>query len=94
MANLRQVLAEIAAHDTQYAERYVLVFRAIPLALAAGYRAGVRIDDAEPGWPVAYIELPTGQVSWHMPEHEHPFDGHSTDEKYQRVRAFVEMDRG
>lgn len=89
MANLAQVLEQIAEHDTDYDVRYQLVFRAVSLALGQGYAAGVRVDPAEPGWPVVYIELPTGQVSWHMPQHKLVWDGHDTDEKYRRVREFV-----
>lgn len=89
MANLAQVLEQIAEHDTDYDARYRLVFRALVLALAEDLKAGVRIDPAEPGWPVVYIELPTGQVSWHMPEHQTAWDGHDTDEKYRRVREYV-----
>lgn len=47
---------------------------------------------------VIYIELPTGQCSWHIHRSEEPmfahlgdmgftYDGHSTPEKYQRVDA-------
>lgn len=87
--HLAAVLREVAEHDTDYTERYPLVYRALALALKAGYPAGVRIDPTEPAWPVVYIELPTGQVSWHMPAHPTEWDGHTTPEKYQRVAAFV-----
>jgi hypothetical protein len=57
------------------------------------------VSDAEPGWGTAvYIQLPSGQVSWHISDEEvetlfsHlsvdttvPWDGHTTDEKYQRL---------
>jgi hypothetical protein len=86
---LRQLLAEIVEHDTDYVTRYPLVFRAVPLALDCGYAAGIRIDLAEPEWPVVYIELPTGQVSWHMPQFEPAFDGHTTEEKFTRIREYL-----
>lgn len=46
---------------------------------------------------IVYADLPTGQVSWHMhisdielfshiPWKDFEFDGHSTEEKYKRVR--------
>lgn len=89
-AELAAVLADIERHDTDYERRYPLVFRALHLALALGYAAGIRIDAAEPEWPVAYIELPTGQVSWHMPQHPAEWDGHTTEEKYRRTTAFRE----
>lgn len=45
-----------------------------------------------------YIDLPTGQVSWHyhdshaplfadLPAYTKPWDGHDTDEKYRRLAA-------
>lgn len=87
--HLAQALVEIKDNDTNYAVRYPLVFRAVALALQAGYAAGIRIDPAEPDWPVLYIELPSGQVSWHMPQHLVEWDTHDTAEKYRRIRQFV-----
>jgi hypothetical protein len=87
--HLAQALVEIEHHDTDYDVRYLLVFRAAALALQAGYAAGIRIDPAEPAWPVVYIELPAGQVSWHMPQHPVEWDTHDTAEKYRRIRQFV-----
>lgn len=86
--DLAAVLAEIEANDTNYEVRYGLVLRAMAAAAALGYRVGIAVDHAEPEWPVVYIELPTGQVSWHMPAHSEAFDGHSTAEKYERCRAY------
>lgn len=85
---LAEILASIEEHDTSYETRYQLVMHAVCRALDDGLEAGFRIDPAEPEWPVAYIELPTGQVSWHMPQHKHEFDGHSTAEKYERIHAY------
>lgn len=69
-------------------------------ANAAGWRVGLAAPhDAEPGWSTAvFIDLPTGQASWHIPDAELHFfdglpsypnkwDGHSTEEKYARVLA-------
>lgn len=39
---------------------------------------------------VVTIKLPTGDVSWHLPLSSEPWDGHTTPEKYQRLRAFAE----
>lgn len=86
---LRQLLAEIVEHDMDYVTRYPLVFRAVTFALDCGYVAGVRIDPKEPDYPVVYIELPTGQVSWHMPQYANAFDGHSTPEKFRRIREYI-----
>lgn len=30
----------------------------------------------------------SNQISWHLPQHPTPWDGHDTDEKYRRVQAF------
>lgn len=78
----------LAANSVAFAERYELVFACIHAAIQLGYPAGVAIDPRVPDWPVAYIELPTGQVSWHMPAHPNPYDGHSTAEKYARIAEF------
>lgn len=88
---LALTLLDIERHDNHddYPTRYQLVMRAVGIAAEVPYAVGVRIDPAEPLWPVVYIELPTGQVSWHMPQHALPFDGHSTDEKYVRIHAFA-----
>lgn len=83
------LLDEIEHADTDYAKRYGLVFEAAEVALRLGYVTGIRIDPAEPEWPVVYIELPTGQVSWHMPQHPVPYDGHTTEVKYERCRAYM-----
>lgn len=87
---LNRLLLEIEQADTNYALRYGLVFAAITHALACGFSAGIRLDPDEPEWPVAYIEMPTGQLSWHFPQHPIAWDGHSTEEKYRRIHEFVD----
>ncbi|HHH39024.1 MAG TPA: hypothetical protein ENK50_05555 [Sedimenticola sp.] len=89
-AKLADLLARIEEADKKqdYDVRYGLVLEAMAVANRLGYAAGYRIDPDEPEWPVAFIELPTGQVSWHMPQHPIPWDGHSTDEKYDRCRRY------
>lgn len=91
--SLAFTLEQIEAHDTDYAKRYDLVWTAVMYARLLGYPAGVRIDPAEPDWPVVHIELPTGQVTWHMPQHETEWDGHDTAEKYRRCNEFVKVVR-
>ncbi len=87
---LKALLQEIheADDDEQYKTRNDLVFRAVDYARGIGYPAGVRIDPLEPEWPVLFIELPTGQISWHVSQHVNEWDGHSTGEKYRRIAAF------
>lgn len=79
---------EQADRDKDYAGRYQEVLRAMARAIDCGYAAGIRLDPDEPDWPVVYIELPTGQVSWHMPQHPIPFDGHDAAEKTKRIREY------
>lgn len=88
-SQLDTVLAMIESYDQNYDVRYGLVLYALTLAFGLGYQAGIAIDPAQPDWPVVFIELPTGQVSWHMPAHPVPFDGHTTEEKYARCRAYT-----
>jgi hypothetical protein len=68
-----------------------LIWTAVALASEAGIPAGVGYDPSDPRPVVAYIELPTGQVSWHLPGHQAGWDGHSTGVKYERVAMFAEM---
>lgn len=86
---LAQLLAEIEASDADYQTRYGLVWRAAGAAAKAGLSVGARLDPSEPDWPVIYIELPDGQVSWHMPKHDREWDGHTTDTKYERCHAYA-----
>jgi hypothetical protein len=86
---LKAALLSIEQNDTEYAARYPLVLEAMFWAVECGMAVGIRIDPAEPEWPVVYIELPTGQVSWHMPQHPVPYDGHTTEEKYRRIQEYV-----
>jgi hypothetical protein len=89
---LSATLYQIKKNDTNYSERYRLVLHAVAYASEVGLSAGFRIDPQEPEWPVAYIELPTGQVSWHIPQHDSEWDGHDTEEKYNRVEQFIADD--
>jgi hypothetical protein len=87
------------ALDGAYRERAHLVAH-----LAALYPAHIgHTDPNAPDWPVLIIETPAGQMSWHFAErdldlvgHVQPteaehrgWDGHSTEEKYERLRALT-----
>lgn len=92
--DLAVTLASIEGADTDYDKRYGLVLNALAQAHALGFPAGIGIDPAgEPGFQVVvYIELPApgGQISWHMPQHPTDWDGHTTDVKYERCRAWTD----
>jgi len=81
-----------------YRDRNLVVQLAAKLASDLGYNVYYGADPNAPGWPVLFIELPTGQVSWHIPQAEviasaplesDPWDGHTTEEKHDRIRRFL-----
>lgn len=88
--------------DGAYAERNQCVGLIAKFALVLGYKVGIAKTAIE-GWSedwhgCVYIDLPTGQVSWHyhdsdawlfsfLPPYGSAWDGHSTPEKYERVNA-------
>jgi len=96
----------VAAKDNAYRERDMCVALIARGAAALGYRVGLGqhnpLDIAwEQDWrTIVFVDLPTGQVSWHIHDSERPWfedfptydsewDGHDTAEKYRRVMAFV-----
>ena len=87
------------SRDAVYTERNKIV-----AVLAAMFPSGIARTDIlgwEPEWHgCVYIDFPTGQVSWHyhdrdahlfahLPAYVKGWDGHTTDEKYERLAAFV-----
>src|SRR5947209_10309978 len=88
---LAEILLDVERHDRNYQLRNDLVLRALSIARFADLAAGMRFDPAEPEWPVAMIELPTGQVSWHLPQHARAWDGHTTEQKYERISRFADL---
>lgn len=89
------------AKDNAYEERNRCVALIARMAIALGLKACVTKTAIE-GWSedwhgCVFIDLPTGQVSWHFHDSQaHLFDGipysavewdgHSTGEKYERVK--------
>ncbi len=85
-----------AEKDGAYHERNQVV-----AALAKLFPSGIAVDPNEPDWPVLYIDLPDGQVSWHfqrseaidllagIPKYNGEWDGHSTEEKYTRLKSLA-----
>lgn len=88
-----------ARKDAAYEERNKVV-----AALARLFPSGLKQTDI-PGWDpewhgAIYIDLPTGQVSWHyhvsqghlfngLPAYQGAWDGHDTPEKYRRLAALT-----
>ena len=83
-----------AALNAAYRERAHLV-----ALLAALWPSHIGVTDPTTDWPVVTVELPTGQACWHVspndvdlfghveptPRYARGWDGHSTEEKYERV---------
>lgn len=88
------VLENAISDEVRYARRNRLVYSVLSLAGQLGYPCGINLDweDPERRWLVAYIELPTGQVSWHLPVFSGTWDGHKTAEKYSRIRQFAAIE--
>lgn len=94
-----RVLAVNAEKNSAYAERNLLVAALSKLLPGGLARHG---DDGRTRVlrDVVYLDLPTGQVSWHLLpsqlawfEHLQPYagewDGHSRREKYERLQALT-----
>jgi phosphodiesterase/alkaline phosphatase D-like protein len=83
--------------DQAYFDRNLVVQLAAKLAIQCGLKAGIRERHGQ--WPILYIDLPTGQVSWHIPADElipglpdfpDTWDGHDLKTKRNRLIDFVE----
>lgn len=86
---LALALRGLVENDYSYEWRYHATFAVLDEAVFLGLEAGIRLDPEQPEWPVVFIELPgAGQVSWHIPQHEKPWDGHTTEDKYTRIQTF------
>lgn len=92
--------------NSVYSERDQCVSALTKLAFQLGWDVGLGTDEtAEPGWKhVVYVDLPTGQVSWHIPDKEvswfsslpvytKKWDGHDTVEKYRRLALLGSAER-
>lgn len=88
---------ESSTLEDAYRDRNLAVLALARLAIKSGHRAGLRDRDSD--WPIVTIDLPTGQVTWHIPRAEAPpdlpdypdeWDGHNLAQKQERVRAFAD----
>lgn len=91
------------ARDAVYRERDAVVAALAECARRLGWRVGRASQQGEweEDWrQIVLIDLPTGQASWHFHDSESdlfrhlPFylgqwDGHTTPEKYARLRALI-----
>jgi hypothetical protein len=102
-ADLRSLFYEaIDQKENAYKERDICVALIARMAIALGLKAGLgRHDENDQTWDkewknIIFVDLPSGQVSWHIHESELSFfdflgdyqgnwDGHTTAVKYNRV---------
>ncbi|MDD4273328.1 MAG: hypothetical protein PHG14_06320 [Desulfobacter postgatei] len=91
------------SEEQAYFDRNQAVMALARLAQKHGYNVGIQIDPEQPDWPVLLIDLPTGQVSWHLPKAElcgewpdyiKKWDGHDSALKRQRIKRFILKNRG
>jgi hypothetical protein len=95
------VSAAIAARNVAYEERAIVVVAIANIAMSQGLKVWFALDEKEPEWPVLFIDLPTGQCSWHftreqrrdlasnIPNGPNTWDGHTTQEKYDRLMVWA-----
>lgn len=84
--------------DALYSVRNAAVVVAARAAVGAGLKVWWSPDqDGDDEWFIQFIELPAGQISWHLPADLErvgqaggdPWDGHSVEEKVNRVISYV-----
>jgi hypothetical protein len=85
-----RLLELIRENDKQYLLRELLVWRLFYQCKLLRYKCSVGTDpDCPEGWRSVRIELPcAGQFSWHTPDDEIVYDGHTTEDKYSRVDLY------
>ncbi len=103
MTRLQEDLAAMRAQkDAAYTERNRLVALLAALFPSSLERHPEEDTAWDPEWRwICFIDLPSGQASWHLHDAELPlfahvprnqgrvWDGHTTDEKYRRVKGAV-----
>lgn len=107
MVNESQLISQLMQEkNAAITERDLVLAIASKLATVCGLEAELwqhEEEEWEDEWRnIVAIYLPTGQVTWHIHDSElqyfqhlkpgvNKWDGHSTEEKYQRVKNFVTM---
>ena len=85
--------------DEAYLDRNLAVQAFGKLAMQNGFNVGIKPDGE---YSILYIDLPTGQVSWHIPlgelihvfpEYQREWDNHSVELKRERIRWYTMGER-
>ena len=86
--------------DEAYLDRNLCVQVMARMAQKLRYNVGVKENG---DWPILYINLPTGQVSWHIsktdivgifPAYLKEWDGHDVECKRKRLIEFIKKEEG
>ena len=86
----------LQSKEEVYEDRNLLAQAALRMAKSLNYR--VRIKDYDSEWPIVYIELPTGQISYHIAKKDLYFkeepsflewDGHDREERKERILSYI-----
>lgn len=83
-----------------YSERNLLVqLLAVLLLDNPRHNAGIRFSLTDPDWPILFLDIDGVQLSWHIaiadllavawPVYQSDYDGHSTNEKYERIKEMI-----
>ena len=84
--------------DEAYLDRNLCVQVIARMAQKLGYNVGIKENG---DWPILYIDLPTGQVSWHLPlkeivgnfsEYSMEWDNHDVECKRNRLVEFIKSE--
>ena len=96
---MSNTLAAANLINAAYSERNKLVAYLARQFPSGTYRTA--IEGWDPEWHgCVYIDTPAGQLSWHyhdndahlfadLPTYEKPYDGHTTEEKYERLALLM-----
>ena len=100
-SDLSSINAETERLLDVYAERNRIAQALGKMAMEMKYNVGIKNDSEDKEYVILYIDLPTGQVSWHIPrreligkfpEYNGNWDGHQIETKIERVEEYIKKD--
>ena len=86
------------SEEEAYYDRNQLAMLCAKMARMLNWRVRVNTEDVD--WPVILIQIPKGQISYHIPREEmrgeygvdwthDEWDGHNLEEKRERIEAYL-----
>ena len=90
-----RLLEAIVKNDTNYDLRNMYTYLLLAFAKVYGWECGIRCDIENPDWPVITFKLPNngGEISWHVEQAGYEYDGHTTPEKFKRIKKYLRKNR-